>query len=75
MNVSFQLGALRTSSLFPIVDETKAATELYLVTFLVFNALARPRTITQGLFGMLVNDGLLFFVVRVFRSHLLAAKF
>ena len=38
--------------------------EIYLITFLVLNALSRPRSITQGLYGALANDGIAFFVVR-----------
>ncbi|KLO12050.1 hypothetical protein SCHPADRAFT_439949 [Schizopora paradoxa] len=37
--------------------------ELYLITFLILNALSRPRSITQGLFGLLANDGIAFFVI------------
>jgi len=63
------LGRIRTCDVTHVPSEYvrafygNTAMELYIISFFVFNALSRPRTVSQGLFGMLVNDGLFFFLI------------
>lgn len=68
--VSFlPLGSIRTCNVTHVPSEYlrafyfNTAMELYLIAFLVLNVLSRPRTVSEGILGMLVNDGLVFFLI------------
>lgn len=46
-----------------ILDNLKAAMDVYALFFLTMNALSRPRSLSQGILNILLRDGLQFLMV------------